>query len=132
MDMDTLCRKNLIVCRDAYLAAQGGSASYLGKQVAADGAFFTKLEREDPATVTARKYDSVMDWFAGHWPEGCDSPDCLADHIALRQWEAANSYSCALASGDPVPRVMVPPICRSVGAGASGLSGLTVETAEGV
>ncbi|MEO0547522.1 MAG: hypothetical protein AAF035_11305 [Pseudomonadota bacterium] len=100
--------QTLLTLRDAYCDAVGISAARLGNLVAKDHRFFSRLEGKDPSTVTARKYDSVMDWFAAHWPEACDRPVCLEDHIAVRQWEASNSYSCAMERGAPVPRVVVP------------------------
>jgi hypothetical protein len=69
--METELRSNLMACASAYADARKVSLSTLGRLAAGDWRFF----REDGAkTFTARKYDEVMIWFSGHWPDGVDWP----------------------------------------------------------
>lgn len=102
--MENTLIKNLLDCERAFLLLADMRPATLAKKAAGDWRFFDRLRCDDPSTFTANKYDSTMDWFTDHWPDGAERPNCLTDHMALRQWEAANSYSCSAV----LPRIVVP------------------------
>lgn len=93
---------------DAFCAATGQARATVARKAAGDWRFFDRLDGEKGSSFLVQKYDAVMDWFAGNWPADCPQPNCLQDHVAVRQWESSNSYSCALENGAPVPRVVSP------------------------
>lgn len=71
--METELQDHLFACGTAYAAAKSLELSTVGRLSAADGAFFERLK--DGKTFTARKYDTVMAWFASNWPEGLAWPE---------------------------------------------------------
>lgn len=103
--MNELTRHLMLICVDAFLELEGGSESTLGRKIVNDGQFFTNLRSGRGFGVD--KINQVFDYLAAHWPDGAERPICLTDHMALRQWEAANSYSCSAV----LPRIVVPGAC---------------------
>jgi len=102
--MEKFTRHNLLHCASDYRALTGVSSSWLGLEIMRNGKFFRDLAGDPPRESMPSKYDTVMDWFAANWPADTAMPVCLVDHLALRQWEARNSYSCS----GPLPRIVVP------------------------
>lgn len=103
--MECLTKNSILLCSDSFMDVSGGAESTLAKRVANDWKFFAKLR--DGKTITLTTARNVLDWFADNWPDDAQKPTCLMDHMALRQWEAANEYSCQ--ANQPVPRIVVPP-----------------------
>lgn len=109
--MDNLLIFGALVCEKQYISVTGASCATVGKNAAGDWRFFERLKREPRSKPSAAKLSYVLDWFADNWPDDADRPNCLLDHMALRQWEAANEYSCQ--ANQPVPRIVVPCLSTS-------------------
>lgn len=73
LKIEPLMRDNLLVLAKAYCNGTGRTLGSLGRQVHGDTPFFLRLEAGE-GTVSARKYDDVMAWFAANWPADVKRP----------------------------------------------------------
>lgn len=71
--IEPILRENLLVQALAYSAATGTTLGRLSRICHGDPPFFERLIREE-GTISARKYDEVMSWFDGNWPEKTARP----------------------------------------------------------
>jgi hypothetical protein len=70
---EQICKNNLRVCAKAYADSKKLQLTTLGRIVAADSPFFTRLSSNSSFTI--RKYDEVMRWFSANWPDDLPWPE---------------------------------------------------------
>lgn len=87
--MENELRENLLKCAAAYTEKREIGLSTLGRIAAGDWRFFDNLSRDDK-TFTARKYDEVLSWFSGNWPEGLTWPSTVQRPEPVPTPEAAS------------------------------------------
>lgn len=66
--------RNLNAVVEAFRKVRPLALGTLGRMAAGDWRFFDHLGSK---TFTARKYDHVMAWFSGNWPEGATWPESV-------------------------------------------------------
>lgn len=71
--MEKELANNLLTLSDRYCASRDVAETTLGRLCAADGKFLVGIRRGG-RTFTAKKYDEVVEWFAGNWPPDAEWP----------------------------------------------------------
>lgn len=74
--MEEELARNLMSLGTAFAKARGLEETTVGRMCAADGRFFARLR--DGKAFTAKKYDTVVDWFAANWPADAAWPAGIA------------------------------------------------------
>lgn len=76
--MERELRTNLIRLKTLYCEATGLKSATVGNRAASkDWEFFARLEKGE-GSFTARKYDEIIGWFSGNWPENARWPKGIA------------------------------------------------------
>lgn len=73
--MEAELRNHLIVLAQAFAVARKIELVTVARLATGDWRFFNRVQ--DGATFTARKYDEVLRWFAGNWPDGATWPEAV-------------------------------------------------------
>lgn len=89
--MEADLKRHLLTCAAALSAHRGQAVVTIARLATGDWRFFDRIE--SGCSFTARKYDAIMEWFAGNWPVNLTWPEDVprpeADAIASVAQEAA-------------------------------------------
>jgi hypothetical protein len=72
----TSLRSHIVTLADLYCGATGRSRARVSTLVLKRGARIDEIA--NGADLTTGSYERAIEWFAEHWPEGADWPDCVA------------------------------------------------------
>lgn len=70
--MESTLRRHLQTCAREFASATEREPSTVARLATGDWRFFDRIN--EGASFTARKYDSIMAWFSGNWPEASAWP----------------------------------------------------------
>lgn len=71
--MEIELRHHLNSLAASYAALRGLELVTVARLAAGDWRFLTRIN--GGKTFTVRKYDQIVAWFRGNWPEGADFPE---------------------------------------------------------
>lgn len=66
--MEDQLRAHLETLAAAYAKAKGLEVATVAQRALGDWRFFERLQQNDRASFTVRKYDAALGWFEQHWP----------------------------------------------------------------
>lgn len=66
--MEAELRAHLLALADAYSTATKMTPATVAQRAMGDWRFFRRLEEDQRASFTVRKYDAALAWFASNWP----------------------------------------------------------------
>jgi hypothetical protein len=69
-----ILKANLLMLARAYCAATGVNMDTVSRYATNDSRTLGRLEVEDGASITLRKYDDSIAWFFANWPKGAKRP----------------------------------------------------------
>lgn len=71
--MESELSRHLLTLAAAFGESRKLEETTVGRLCAADGRFFSRIR--EGKTFTAKKYDEVVAWFSGNWPESAVWPE---------------------------------------------------------
>jgi hypothetical protein len=76
--MEAELRANLDALVSAYGALCGLAPTAVAGLAFKDKSFFWRLDNNEGASFTVKKYDEAVRWFSANWPEGAAWPEGVA------------------------------------------------------
>jgi hypothetical protein len=73
MTLTERCAADLLAAATAYAGARQITFATLGRYVANDSRFFTKIQ-EGSRSFSVARYEAAMAWFSWNWPDGVPWP----------------------------------------------------------
>lgn len=80
--MEAELRANLEQLAKLYAEAMGLKLATVAQKALGDWRFFERLDEQERASFTVRKYDAAVAWFAARWPNAVEWPKEIARPVS--------------------------------------------------